>query len=99
MVVSVIETNTTEMQWIPAAPRGEEILKRKRIVPADPMLLTDDQIPIGSSSYDIVQHRRCLLLRRLSCHEDITIFDFIDNDTYGITDDDIDDAVRYQEGD
>jgi hypothetical protein len=99
MVVSVVETNSMEMLWIPAASGGEEILKRKRIVPGNPMLLTDDQILIGSSYYDIVQHGRCLMLRRLTCHMKIMISDVIDYETYGITDVDIEDAVRYQEED
>lgn len=99
MVVSVIETSPTEMLWIPAASRGEEILKRKRIVPGNPMLLTDDQILIGSSYFDIVQHNRCLALRRLTCQKRITISDTIDFETYGITYDDIEDAVRYHEED
>jgi hypothetical protein len=99
MVVSVVETNSKEMLWIPAASRGEEILRRKRIVPGNPMLLTDDQILIGSSYYDIVQHRRCLMLRRLTCQKKTMISDVIDYETYGISYDDIEDAVRYHEED
>jgi hypothetical protein len=63
------------------------------------MLLTDDQILIGSSYFDIVQHNRCLTLRRLTCQKRIMISDTIDFETYGISYDDIEDTVRYHEED